>query len=380
MRHDNRPVLFGLFGLILLIMYYYLVWNRVGRDPPGRVIIPEYEMPANLSAAAMRYLMRMKYDNQCFAAAILSLAVKGYLRIEEIDGLLGFGKHFTLVREPNPGKAPLSDDEQKLLGKLFGKIDKLDARAGKYRRINGASSTHETSLDAGYKRGFFSINGGWHLLGIFLSLLFIAITLSLPGKADFWPQWYFVTPLGWFTLFTVIGALVVNGVFGKLLRAPTVVGQAAMDHILGFKMYLEVAEREDLARITQAAAENDPGLYEAYLPAALALDVEQKWAKRFARELELEPTQYQPAWYSGSSWNAAQHRGLLVAARFIAVERHFLGIAGAGSSSEFRAAEAVAPRVVVVAVAVAEAGIHADRSSLCTASCDPPHNSMPFRI
>jgi len=56
---DNRPVFFGLAGLALLIGYYYFIWNRVGRDPPGRVVIPEYEMPPNLSPAAMRYLVRM---------------------------------------------------------------------------------------------------------------------------------------------------------------------------------------------------------------------------------------------------------------------------------------------------------------------------------
>jgi len=309
LRHDNRPVLFGLFGLILLIMYYYLVWNRVGRDPPGRVIIPEYEMPANLSAAAMRYLMHMKYDNQCFAAAILSLAVKGQLRIEESAGLLGFGKTFTLVREPNPLKTALTDDEATVLAKLFAKGDRLVLEEENHSRVNSARSTHESSLEAGYKRGFFSINGGWHLLGILLSVLFIAITLSQPGKADFWPQWYFTAPLGWFTVLTVIAALVMNGVFGQLLRAPTVRGQSAMDHIRGFKMYLEVAEGEDLKRISKPPPKMTPALYEAYLPAALALDVEQKWATRFARELELESAQYQPAWYSGSSWNAANIAG-----------------------------------------------------------------------
>jgi uncharacterized membrane protein YgcG len=307
--HDRRPVFFGLTGLALLIGYYYFVWNRVGRDPPARVIIPEYEMPPDLSVAAMRYLVRMKYDNECFAAAILSLAVKGYLRIEQSDGILGFGKTFTLVREPNPGKTQLSSDEQKLLGKLFGKNDRLELEQKNHRRVSSACTAHEGTLDAGYKRGFFSVNGGWHLLGIILSVLFILITLSQPGAADFWPQWYLTSALGWLTLVSAIGGLVVNGVFGKLLRAPTEIGQRAMEHIRGFKMYLEVAEGEDLKRISKPPPKLTPALYEAYLPAALALDVEQKWAERFARELEIDPQHYQPAWYSGSAWNAGNIAG-----------------------------------------------------------------------
>jgi len=301
---DSRPVLFGLSGLLLLIAYYYFIWKRVGRDPPGRVVVPEYEMPPNLSVAAMRYLVRMDYDNECFAAALLSLAVKGYLRIEQSEGLFGFGKNFTLVRERDPGKTPLSADEQTLLRKIFGKTDRLKLEQENYRRISGARSAHESSLDAAYKRGFFSINGGWHLLGILLSVLLMAIALLQPGAADFWPQWYFTSPLGWLTLFTAVATLVVNGVFGRLLRARTVAGQAAMDHIRGFKMYLEVAEREDLERISKPPPKMTPALYEAYLPAALALDVGQKWARRFARELEIEPADYRPTWYAGSSWNA----------------------------------------------------------------------------
>jgi len=307
--HNNLPLLFGLGGLFLLIGYYYIVWNRVGRDPPGRVIIPEYEMPKNLSPAAMRYLMRMKYDNECFAAAVLSLAVKGYLRIEQTDGVLGFGKTYTLVKEPKPGTTPLSDDERRLFAKLFTTKDRLELEQENHRRVSSSRTAHENSLDSSYERGFFAINGGWHWLGIFLSLLFIAITLVQPGAADFWPKWYLTTPVGGFTLFTALAALVVNGIFGQLLRAPTQRGQVAMDHIRGFKMYLEVAEGEDLKRISRPPPKMTPQLYEAYLPAALALDVEQKWAERFARELDIRPEDYQPAWYAGSAWNAGNVAG-----------------------------------------------------------------------
>jgi len=43
--------------------------------------------------------MHMGYDNECFAAAVLSLAVKGHLRIQQDAGLLGLGKKFTLVKD-----------------------------------------------------------------------------------------------------------------------------------------------------------------------------------------------------------------------------------------------------------------------------------------
>ena len=320
--HDNRPFIFGLLGLGLLIAYYYFIWDKVGRDPPGRVIIPEYEMPANQSAASMRYLLRMSYDNECFAAGILSLAVKGYLHIEQSSGILGFGKKFTLRRadrsrsrpftmqaDTNPGAKPLTQDEQALYAELFEHGDTLELEPENHSRVKEARSEHEAAVEANYKAGFFSINGGWHFLGILLSLVFIALTLSQPGAAYFWPQWYFTSPLGWLTLAAAAAALLANGVFGSLLKAPTVVGQKIMDHIRGFRMYLEVAEGEELKRISTPPPKLTPELYQAYLPAALALGVEQKWAERFARELEIEPERYQPAWYSGPAWNAASLAG-----------------------------------------------------------------------
>jgi uncharacterized membrane protein YgcG len=306
--HDRRPVFIALAGLALLLGYYYFIWNRVGRDPPGRVIIPEYEMPAGQSAASMRYLLRMSYDNECFAAGILSLAVKGYLRIEQESGVLGFGKSFTLVRTAAPaGTATrLSDDEQELLTNIFARGDTLVLKQENHSTVSGARSAHYSTLRQRYKSSFFRINGGWHFLGILLSLLLVPVSMAWPGEADVWPKWYFTTIAGWVTLAAVIAGLISNGVFGWLLKAPTVAGRTAMDHIEGFRMYLDVAEGEDLKRITAPPPKMTPRIYEAYLPAALALGVEQRWAEKFAKVLDIEAPHYSPAWYAGShAFNAA---------------------------------------------------------------------------
>jgi uncharacterized membrane protein len=46
-----------------------------------------------------------------------------------------------------------------------------------------------------------------------------------------------------------------------------------------------------------------PQLFESYLPAALALGVEQRWAERFADVLNVQAPDYAPAWYAGPGWN-----------------------------------------------------------------------------
>ena len=104
-------------------------------------------------------------------------------------------------------------------------------------------------------------------------------------------------------MFIVLLMLITNGVFGRLLQAPTVAGQKVMDHIRGFKMYLEVAEGESLKNAKGPPPPLTPQLFESYLPAALALGVEQGWAERFKDVLSAAATEYSPAWYAGPAWN-----------------------------------------------------------------------------
>ena len=44
-----------------------------------------YEPPQGYSPASLRYVEKMQYDNVALTAAVVSLAVKGYLRINEND-------------------------------------------------------------------------------------------------------------------------------------------------------------------------------------------------------------------------------------------------------------------------------------------------------
>jgi uncharacterized membrane protein len=57
-----------------------------------------------------------------------------------------------------------------------------------------------------------------------------------------------------------------------------------------------------------AAHRNPPSpttqLYEHYLPAALALGVEQRWAERFAGVFAMQAASSAPNWYNGSAWDS----------------------------------------------------------------------------
>jgi uncharacterized membrane protein len=81
-------------------------------------------------------------------------------------------------------------------------------------------------------------------------------------------------------------------------------GRKVMDKIDGFKMYLGVAEKDRLESIKEP--EKTVGLFEMFLPYALALNVENSWAEKFTDIFETIKNgnnDYSPFWYSGKSWS-----------------------------------------------------------------------------
>ena len=109
----------------------------------------------------------------------------------------------------------------------------------------------------------------------------------------------FIFVLGFFGfafVFTLALALVICGIiiviFGIFMPSRTKKGVLAQEHILGFKRYLMVAEKD---RITfHNAPEKRPELFEKFLPFAMALGVEQAWAQQFEGIYK-----QQPDWYDG---------------------------------------------------------------------------------
>ncbi len=289
-------------GLVGLLGYYFLVWKRVGRDPPRGVVVPQYRPPEGESPASMRYLELMGYDNRCFVAAILSLAVKGYLSIEqEGGGLLRKGKYS--LRRTQGSTTALTADEDALLRTIFANRDALALDDQNHAILQRAKKAHEAELRQKYRNTFFHLNGGWGFLGGVLSLLVIGLGIIVPAvHGGYGIEWFVITPGGWATVAVALTGLVVTGPFGKLLKAPTREGRKRMDDIEGFRLYLDVAEGDELK--LAGAPRKTPGLFEAYLPFALALGVSQHWSEKFAAVFSTQAAaSYTPVWYSGDRWD-----------------------------------------------------------------------------
>jgi uncharacterized membrane protein YgcG len=277
---DNLGLLLALAVLVAVAGFLFFAWRRYGRDPEAGVTFTHYEPPEGYSPGSMRYIRKMGYDTDTLTAAVVSLAVKGYVMIRNNSGDY-FLERTTSDEALGPGEAAL-------LSELFseGSVVVLDDE--NHELIGGARKAHRRALKRNYHNIYFKNNSQW-LLPTFLGSLGAFIVLVVAEL---------VTP-------AVVGVFVLNALlqvaFLMLMKSPTRRGRALMDKLEGFELYLSVAEKDDLD--IAHPPELTPTLFERYLPFAIALGVANEWAEQFATVLSkmdrTERSAYSPRWYHG---------------------------------------------------------------------------------
>ena len=263
--------------------WYLRAWLQVGRDPEKGVIIPLFEPPEKLSPAACRYVSNMSFDRKSFTAAIVSLAVKKQLSIEEKD------EEFTLARTPeNAPTVPLTPGEKSVLLQLLpDEHSSISMKNEHHAEFRKAGKNLEKALKKEYLGQLFHLNRIYLVPGILISVAAAIIAVLFDGGPALWVSYLVFT-------------LALHGLFAFLMKAPTVSGRLVMDRIEGFRMYLDTAEQDRLDQMRSPRL--TPEVFETFLPYAYALGVENNWCQRFARELPQGAPQqgsYHPAWYHG---------------------------------------------------------------------------------
>jgi hypothetical protein len=256
---DNRAAGAGGLGVLLVGTWLYTRWRRVGRDPKAGPLFPRYEPPKGVSPAALRFIDKMGFDHRCFAAGILGLGARGYLKVDQ------HGEAFEVQRTGRSvdwlaGERPLADA-------LFSGRNATTISKTYDPKIAAAQGALSAALKQHYKGVLFSRNSGSIAVGIALAVATVATCIALNASAA-----VFIPVAA-----TLLAMLVA---FSRWMPSYTLEGRKLKDHIEGLRQYLGVAERQNLAQLK--APELTPQEFARMLPYALALDVEKTWADRFA--------------------------------------------------------------------------------------------------
>lgn len=335
-RH-NILWLSTLLAVIGLLIFMALAWHRHGRDPQKGVIIARFKPPKGISPAAINYLDNKKITNTTLTAAILSLAVKGALRIKQTS------QQYRLFKQNK--RQPISKGEQAVYKNLFAdKKDELLITKKPNKQLASAKEMLAAKLRKEYQEACFRNNRRYIIWGWLLSFvccllfygLFYGFGLSwseiLAGFVVFgltfvisvvllmaWPVIVglvlmlvlvgsFTELMGWFSsvqvgVYFTLAMIALNILFTWLMQAPTLYGRQIQDQIAGLKLYISMAEEQRLNLMNPP--EKNLAHYEALLPYAVALGLQNRWAEKFsavfvAEQAADKTTRDLPfSWYQG---------------------------------------------------------------------------------
>jgi len=267
------------------------------------------------------------------------LAVKGALEIRKQ------GKQFLLERQAG-WKGDLAPGEAVLLSSLFAEGPRVELKQENHALLKKARRQHRKRLERDYNRVAFHSNRKHLWPGILLGIAGMGLSLTLmPDSAvlastlasgvlvailllllvDLWRKWKkgarplrLLSPLvmagvliyilrdsigligqqqgppAWPVVASLLLLILINLGFFEWIKAPTPGGRKLMDRIEGFKLYLSVAEADDI--LLRGEPEFDTDRFQSYLPYALALGVESAWSQRLQQAIEagLIPPDYRP--------------------------------------------------------------------------------------
>lgn len=287
---SNWPLfipIFAFFGM------FWLWWTR-GRDPRLRPIAAQYEPPDKLTPGEVGTLVDNSVDMRDVTATIVDLAVRGYIKIEQVekDHLLGLthSKDYVFhLRKPREQWGTLTAHEQDLLGGMFAAgtegetVAVGDLQNRFYKTIPSIKNSIFGSL---IQRGYYakrpdSVRSSYIGMAFVCGFILIWGGLWISKRSGMQPLAFVIAGL-------LTGLIV--AAFGWFMPARTQTGARALEGVLGFEDFLAHVESDRFNRMIKT-----PEMFEKFLPFAMALGVEKNWSKAF-QGIYTQP----PDWYSGA--------------------------------------------------------------------------------
>lgn len=326
---ENLALVVAVLSIALLSLYYLRAWRRVRRRSSAQ-IVPQFEPPDDLSASAVRYIVRQRYDQHAFVAAMLQLIAGRVMRLRKKGPVDQFERLQERVGEPVL---------QKFVSKLFGKEDTFTGGLAGAVNLADARERLGLELESHYNKLFLfdfkaavlgtlmwfvllalcAMAAGWQSgeHGVMLAVSVLTITPMLAVLMVSYSAWRQGTFrwVGFLFAFVMIAPWTIAGAMAfldlarwgplgvlpavvfivmfmvtvrayRFLRGYTEKGHRIMDGINGLKRYLVTAEAPRMQALVTAQEQVE--FYERLLPYAVALDVGKEWAASFSKLFAVE--------------------------------------------------------------------------------------------
>lgn len=355
-NHNGRMVLAGcVLSFVIICLFYFFTWRRYGKDPQCPSVYPHFTPPGNMSPAMLSVRQKESVEISSFSATLTNLAIKGYVQIKDNQKSSG---SFVVTRL---GKADDYDypEEKVLMDNLFSSGDTVCVNGqynedikNAYREFkesvlsqNDDSAKEKSNFGCSFLAFLIAAVSGHFLTNMYYAgdivswysnipsnmiimwggwLVFMLFFLiSKRGDNSFKPKVLFLVfatvlffgygfysipedrTLGiseWALTLLLIFYTVSLPVYTYLIKRPSKEKVCLLSEIAGFELYLRTAEVREIQFFNPPKM--TPKLFEFLLPYAIAFGVQDVWGERFKKtivESDLDPENFSPTWYFGTS-------------------------------------------------------------------------------
>ena len=315
-------VITGPVIILMLAIYGFVTWFLFGKDPSGKAVIPEFNIPKDISPMYAAYIKGVRDPKEMLTIGMLSLLSKDYVTAEDKEGN-GKNVKYSLVKntERNPELSSeekallcvLSDDEKnifkneqglydaakKILGTLETRYNKkiyIDNNLFKYPFILGIIMVF--IIEMGIQNIAGSIIDGMGFIIPIIIIFFSSLTIVLSILKRAFSQntllsmlirLMVVMCLGIMTqmtgfIITVI-IFIMYSIYSKLIGKYTNEGIRHKEYLEGMKMYIKTAEANQIMKFNDV--DELVGYFKGILPYAVALGVKNEAIKLMQKTIKL---------------------------------------------------------------------------------------------